>query len=363
MVEVRELEKSYRTDRGMVRAVQRLSFSMSPGEFLTLLGPSGCGKTTTLRCVAGLEIPDRGEVRIDETPVFSSSKGIMVPIERRDIGMVFQSYAIWPHMSVFENVAFPLKTRKGFSRKEIRTRVEECLRLVQMDEFIFRPATQLSGGQQQRVALARALIKEPKLLLLDEPLSNLDAKLREEMRLEIKELAKRLGMTMLYVTHDQVEALAMSDRILVMRDGAILQQGSPTEIYTSPQSQFVASFIGAANFLEGQVLDHTSDLARVQTRSGILTCLLSRGVRDGAKVLVSIRPEELCVLKQLPPETGNVLSGKITTLTFLGDSLDCRIQVDSQAFRAKLHPDEVYREGDSVFVQLPPQKALTIPWD
>ena len=227
MLEVTGLKKTYTTREVEVPAVNSLDLNVEKGEFVTLLGPSGCGKTTTLRCVAGLEVPNEGEITIGGRTVFSYRKRVNVPVEKRDIGIVFQSYAIWPHMNVFENVAFPLKSGKRIRREEIRSRVEEALRKVRMEEYIFRPAPQLSGGQQQRVALARALVKRPGLLLLDEPLSNLDAKLREETRLEIKDIVKDLATTVLYVTHDQAEALSMSDRILVMGNGVVLQEGTP----------------------------------------------------------------------------------------------------------------------------------------
>lgn len=362
MLEVKEIRKTYSTSRGQVQAIKGVSIRMKTGEFLTLLGPSGCGKTTTLRSVAGLETPDTGEISIDGSVVFSRSKRIAVPTEKRDIGMVFQSYAIWPHMSVFENVAFPLKTTRKFTAGEVEKKVEDALRLVRMEALIRRPSTQLSGGQQQRVALARALVKQPKLLLLDEPLSNLDAKLREEMRIEIKDLAKELDLSVLYVTHDQAEALAMSDRILVMQDGLVLQEGTPLEIYRKPQTQFVANFIGSANLFEGRLLNHSGDMGDVETRHGKLKCLLSRDFSDGDPVLISTRPEEVRLFKQKPSEIENVFAGKIAKLTFLGDCLDCRIDLEPDLIRAKLQPDLIYKEGESIFVQLPSQKTLAIPW-
>lgn len=362
MLEIKDIKKTFRTGRGEVAAVKGISFAMRPGEFLTLLGPSGCGKTTTLRCVAGLEHPDSGEVVIDGKAVFSTTRRIAVPTEKRDIGMVFQSYAIWPHMNVFENVSFPLKAGRKFKKDEIERRVKKSLRLVRMEELIFRPSTQLSGGQQQRVALARALVKEPKLLLLDEPLSNLDAQLREEMRIEIKDLARELALSVLYVTHDQAEALAMSDRIIVMKDGVILQEGRPLEIYRTPKSQFVANFIGAANLFEGRLVRRAGDLGDVQTQHGRVTCLLLEGLADGDQVLVTTRPEEVKVAKQAPANSANLFPGIIAKVTFLGDSIDCRIKVNSQIIRAKLPPELIYQEGEAVFVQLPSQKTLALPW-
>ena len=223
---------------------------MHPGEQLTLLGPSGCGKTTTLRAIAGLEQPSAGEIRIGGAPVYSSAQGVNIPAEKRGLSMVFQSYAIWPHMTVFENVAYGLRVRRE-SKEAIAEKVERALDMVQMRAFSARGASQLSGGQQQRVALARAFVFQPSVLLFDEPLSNLDAKLRADMRIELRELQHRLGITSVYVTHDLEEALAMSDRIVVMRDGIIEQIGTPGDIYNHPRNAFVADFVGSANLIRG----------------------------------------------------------------------------------------------------------------
>ncbi len=250
MLTITQLVKTFPPGRGertgRVRAVDDVSFTVEEGELFTLLGPSGCGKTTTLRSIAGLETPDGGEIRIRDRVLFSSKQRIRVPANERGLGMVFQSYAIWPHMNVYKNVAFPLQVlprRRRPGRKELRERVERVLAVVQLDQLASRQATDLSGGQQQRLALARALVMEPPLLLLDEPLSNLDAKLREDMRFELKRLQRELGITGIYVTHDQVEALAMSNRVAVMRAGKIEQVGRPREVYEAPKSRFVADFI------------------------------------------------------------------------------------------------------------------------
>jgi iron(III) transport system ATP-binding protein len=362
MLEVIGLRKTYTTAKDKVLAVDSLNFQVKERDFVTLLGPSGCGKTTTLRCVAGLEVPAGGEISIGGQTVFSEKKRINIPVEKRDIGIVFQSYAIWPHMNVFENVAFPLRSRGGLSSQEIDERVREALRRVRMEELIFRPAPQLSGGQQQRVALARALVKGPKLLLLDEPLSNLDALLREEMRIEIKELCKELEITVLYVTHDQIEALAMSDRILVMREGKVLQEGTPLEIYHRPQNQFVASFIGAANLIEGKIETFLGQRADVETQHGMISCVPSKGVASGDRVLVSVRPEEIILLRVASPAKKNVFAGKILSLSFLGESLDCRVLVNSQKIRCRLPSGDKFREGDKVYIELPPEKTLAVSW-
>src|SRR5438874_3555328 len=277
MLEVRNLAKSFsagkREARGRVLAVDDVSFDVAAGELFTLLGPSGCGKTTTLRSIAGLEVPDDGEISVAGRVFFSSSTRIQLPANERGLGMVFQSYAIWPHMNVQKNVAFPLEVlprKKRPSRSEIRQRVERALAVVKLDHLASRQATDLSGGQQQRLALARALVMEPPLLLLDEPLSNLDAKLRENMRFELKRLQRELGITGVYVTHDQVEALAMSNRVAVMREGKLEQVGHPRDVYERPQSRFVADFIGTSNFIDGVVEAVEGGQFRIKTDDGVL---------------------------------------------------------------------------------------------
>src|SRR5690349_13761373 len=266
-IEVTDLHIHY----GDVPAVRGVSFTVRPGEQLTLLGPSGCGKTTTLRAIAGLEQPSGGEIRIGGAPVYSAARRVNVPAEKRGLSMVFQSYAIWPHMSVFENVAYGLRVR-GERKDAIAAKVARALDMVQMRAFAQRGASQLSGGQQQRVALARAFVFQPAVLLFDEPLSNLDAKLRADMRIELRALQHRLGITSVYVTHDLEEALAMSDRIVVMRDGAIAQIGSPADIYYAPRNAFVADFVGSANLVRGR---HRGDLdadglIAIETAGGIV---------------------------------------------------------------------------------------------
>jgi iron(III) transport system ATP-binding protein len=255
VIQVSDLHVTYASPEGAVPAVRGVSFAVQDGSFHTLLGPSGCGKTSTLRAIAGLERPIRGEIRIGNETVYSSAAGIAVPPHKRNIGMVFQSYAIWPHMSVIDNLVFPLvKGRHHLPKSQAVERAMHALGLVQLADLARRPATQVSGGQQQRVALARALALEPKVLLLDEPLSNLDAKLRNEMRQELKDLVSRLQITTVYVTHDQVEALSMSDRLAVMQQGVIAQEGSPQDVYFTPASEFVAAFVGKANIVEGTIV-------------------------------------------------------------------------------------------------------------
>ena len=256
MLTVRGLTKTYVTADGGFQALKGIDFDVPQGGFYTLLGESGCGKSTTLRCVAGLEEPDGGSISIGGEVVADPERGVQVPAFERDIGLVFQSYAIWPHMDVFANVAYPLRVRRPrVAAADIKARVMEALRLVGMEDYANRQATKLSGGQQQRVAFARALVRRPKLLLLDEPLSNLDAKLREQMRFELQELIARTGVTTLYVTHDQSEALAMSDTVAVMAGGRIVQSGAPRDVYGRPDNRTVANFLGSANFLRGKVVE------------------------------------------------------------------------------------------------------------
>ena len=288
------------------------------GEFITLLGPSGCGKTTMLRIIAGFEKPTRGEVYIDGTLV--SGGKTFVPPEKRGIGMVFQSYAVWPHMNVFDNVAYPL-TIRHVSKAEIKTSVERVLGIVHLTQYAERFPNQLSGGQQQRVALARALVAEPKLLLLDEPLSNLDAKLRESMRFEIKEIQRKLGITVVYVTHDQTEAMAMSDRIFLINRGDVQQCGTPQEIYNSPVNQFVADFLGNVDFFKGEAGDGRIIFPAMAGQSIPYT-----GPRTG-KIDVAIRPENLFFAED------GILHGVLETQYYLGDVDDCRVRVGETLVR------------------------------
>jgi iron(III) transport system ATP-binding protein len=353
MIRIEDLHVRYQTERGEVYAVRGIDLDVQQGQFFTLLGPSGCGKTTTLRSVAGLEKPFKGEILVGGELVLSCRRNLIVPPYKRDIGMVFQSYAIWPHLNVFENVAFPLRERrKSLSSGDIRTRVRKALALVQLDGLEDRPAPFLSGGQQQRLALARALVKEPRVLLLDEPLSNLDAKLREETRIEMRELVKRLGITTLYVTHDQLEALTMSDVIAVMDGGRIVQQGTPLEIYTAPYNRFVASFIGLSNFLEGRVKTpgHTGE---VDTPSGVLRCLLPEGAAAGDEVTVVIRPEDVTLNDGAAGANENTLEGKIEAIVFMGDALECQVAVGAKHIRLKLHPSSAVAKGSTVRLRLP----------
>ena len=298
--------------------LREFSATFRDGEFITLLGPSGCGKTTMLRIIAGFEKPTRGEVYIDGTLV--SGGKTFVPPERRGIGMVFQSYAVWPHMNVFDNVAYPL-TIRHVSKAEIKASVERVLGIVHLSQYAERFPNQLSGGQQQRVALARALVAEPKLLLLDEPLSNLDAKLRESMRFEIKEIQRKLGITVVYVTHDQTEAMAMSDRIFLINRGDIQQCGTPQEIYNSPVNQFVADFLGNVDFFKGEARDGRITFPAMDGQS-----IPYDGPRTG-EIDVAIRPENLFFAED------GILHGILEAQYYLGDVDDCRVRVGEALVR------------------------------
>jgi iron(III) transport system ATP-binding protein len=361
MIEVERLKLTYYSSGRAQLAVNEVSFHVERGQFYTLLGPSGCGKTTTLRCVAGLERPDSGEIRIDGAPVSSSITDTWVPPNRRAIGMVFQSYAIWPHMSVFENVAFPLRYGQTRVRtSEIRERVQKSLDLVQLGHLADRAAPHLSGGQQQRLALARAFVMEPKVLLLDEPLSNLDAKLREEMRIELRHLVKSLGVTTIFVTHEQIEALTLSDTIAVMKDGKIEQEGTPLEIYQRPASAFVADFIGKSNLIPGRVTA-TNGMGpiRVDSALGNLGCTATSQSDAGAEIFVAIRPEHL-ELASSDGSNENVIRGKLETAAFVGNMMDCTVRSGETLLKVQLHPDRTPLIGSEISLYVSAGNCLAI---
>ena len=366
MIEVKSLVKIYQDgDSAGVKAVNDVSFTVEEGRFYTLLGPSGCGKTTTLRCIAGLEKANGGEIIVAGSKVYSEKDGTFVPAYRRPIGMVFQSYAIWPHLTVFENVAFPLRVGKQrFSNDDIRKKVRSALEQVELGNYEERMATQLSGGQQQRLALARALVREPKVLLLDEPLSNLDAKLRERMRVELRELQRQLRITTLYVTHDQIEALSMSNQIAVMNAGVIVQEGGPRDIYLQPKSKFVANFIGSTNQLPGQVTKvDAGSLGVVRTDVGEIACELLSGLSVGANVVVVIRPESVVLHQTKPTQSANVIEAKIGAAMFLGEYLECTVEVGRHVLQTHQHHTLQVRRGDPVWVDLPAGECMALPAD
>jgi iron(III) transport system ATP-binding protein len=364
VIEVKSLVKIFADGKNAgVKAVDRVSFNVEEGRFYTLLGPSGCGKTTTLRCIAGLEKADEGEIIVAGQKVFSASSRTFVPAYRRPIGMVFQSYAIWPHMTVFENVAFPLRVGKQkVSNDEIRKKVMTAVEQVELGGYEDRMATQLSGGQQQRLALARALVREPKVLLLDEPLSNLDAKLRERMRVELRELQRRLGITTLYVTHDQIEALSMSNVIAVMSAGVTVQEGTPREIYLQPRSKFVAQFIGSTNQISGQVTNQGTDgIGTVRTEEGEISCGILSDLTAGDKVVVVVRPESIVLHQNKPAHGDNVLEGKIGAAMFLGEYVDCTIELGKNVLETHQPHSLRVRRGDTVWVELPVGDCMALP--
>jgi iron(III) transport system ATP-binding protein len=366
MLIVEGLCTEYPNDRGrVVRAAQGVSFMVPEGKLFTLLGPSGCGKTTTLRSIAGLERPKAGTIVVAGTTVFSADRNIFVQPNRRNFGMVFQSYAIWPHMNVFSNTAFPLEVgSRKFSRKEIEHRVMRVLAVVGLDQYMDREATKMSGGQQQRLALARALVMEPKLLLLDEPLSNLDVKLRERMRFELKRIQRELGLTTVYVTHDQSEALALSHEIAVMNEGRIVQIGSPRDIYERPRSRFVADFVGLTNFVDATVdaAGVADGQCRVTSEIGPLSVSLVDRLPVGHSVLVSVRPEDIEVASERP-DGGNVVGGKVSGKVFLGEYVDYQVMIGERQVLARVHPSFDVPIGSSVYLKMRPEKCICVPGD
>ncbi|MBQ5523145.1 MAG: ABC transporter ATP-binding protein [Oscillospiraceae bacterium] len=331
-VTIKNLTKSF----GSSQVLKEFNEVFRDGEFVTLLGPSGCGKTTMLRMIAGFEIPTTGEIWIDDKLV--SGGKTFLPPEKRDIGMVFQSYAVWPHMNVFDNVAYPLQI-KHVKREEIRTRVDKILETVHLTRYADRLPNQLSGGQQQRIALARALVAEPNLLLLDEPLSNLDAKLRESMRFEIKDITKSLGISVVYVTHDQTEAMAMSDRIFLINNGIVQQSGTPDEIYNHPANQFVADFLGKVDFFKGVAENGTIHLSEWEAD------LQYPKMEQSGNIEVAIRPENIRISKE-----SDGIRGKLEKLYYLGDETDCRVRVGKALVRVITDgfSHREFREGDTV---------------
>jgi len=363
MLNVNALYTEYPNDKGeIVKAAQDVSFVVPEGKLFTLLGPSGCGKTTTLRSIAGLERPNAGDITVGGVTVYSAGRGIFVAPNKRNFGMVFQSYAIWPHMNVFKNAAFPLEvSRNKFSKAQIEEKVMRVLTAVGLDHVADREATKMSGGQQQRLALARALVLEPKLLLLDEPLSNLDAKLRERMRFELKRMQRELGLTTIYVTHDQSEALALSHEIAVMNAGRIVQIGSPREIYERPRNKFVADFVGLTNFLDATVdgPDEAKNGYRVNSSIGALSVSSLDPYAKGDSALISVRPEDIELFERRPDGI-NVIEARVDLKVFLGEYLDYQVMIGEQRLLARCHPSFKASVGDTIYVRLNPEKCITI---
>jgi iron(III) transport system ATP-binding protein len=351
MLDIAGLRKTFLAHGSRVTAVDNVDLTVRAGELLTMLGPSGCGKTTTLRCIAGLEKPDAGRITIGGRVVVDIERNIFIPAADRNIGMVFQSYAIWPHMSVFENVAFPLRVARDrkYRESDIRDAVGRALAMVRLDALGARRATQLSGGQQQRLAFARGIVRTPSLLLLDEPLSNLDARLRDDMRAELKRLQTTLGLTTIYVTHDQAEALALSDEVALFHAGRIEQRATPDEIYRRPASRFVADFIGAANFLPGTVETSSDDLLSVHTQHGAISCIRQQALQPGAPVTISLRPETIQLHATAPATAANALPCTVTGRTFLGDILEYAVDLGHQELRVRAPANRDFAAGDKLF--------------
>jgi iron(III) transport system ATP-binding protein len=346
-IRILNLTKRY----GKVVAVDSLTLAVRDKEFFSLLGPSGCGKSTVLRCVAGLEEPTAAEIYIGQTRVNATGNGINVPPEERPIGMVFQNYAVWPHMTVRQNVSYPLKLKK-LSKRIIEERLQASLHTVGLERLADRYPSQLSGGEQQRVALARALIKEPEVLLLDEPLSNLDAKLREQMRFELKELQRRAEIPILYVTHDQAEALAMSDRLAVMSAGRIVQIGTPAEIYGHPIDRFVADFIGLMNFLPCSVIARDGDAAIVELRrSGRVTVNDPTG--HYGQCVLAVRPEDIAL------ERTGAIPCQVEMRSYLGSLIDYRVRAGDDALRVQTPNTVIFSEGEHLGLTI--HKAMLFP--
>jgi iron(III) transport system ATP-binding protein len=357
LISIRGLEKSFKAQQGRVDALRSINIEVGEGEFCVLLGPSGCGKTTTLRCVAGLERPDSGEIEISGRLVNSPGSRVYVPAEKRQIGMVFQSYAIWPHMNVFQNVAFPLtQGQKRVSKSLVADRVRTALKRVQLDGLEDRPATDLSGGQQQRVAMARAIVTDSKVLLMDEPLSNLDARLREQMRVELRKITKSIGVTTLYVTHDQAEALSLGDKVCVMNLGEILQIASPHDVYAKPANLFVAQFVGEMNFVKGAV----AGPGTVESPLGVIAAPVPNGVNTGAQVTLAIRPEHV-VVSPAPSHGIASTMGKITSRNYLGDAALAEVEINGVTLLAKLAGDMDVTVGENACIELPAHRWHVFP--
>jgi iron(III) transport system ATP-binding protein len=364
MISVAGLIKSFQSKSESVLAVNEVTFEVGAGEMVTLLGPSGCGKTTTLRLVAGLERPDKGRIAVGGRAMVDTAASVFVPPYRRNLGMVFQSYAVWPHMTVIENVAYALEGR-GLSKAEMRKLANEALATVQLAHLADRPAPRLSGGQQQRVAIARAIVGKPQALLFDEPLSNLDAKLRGEMRTELSRLQRQIGLSSIYVTHDQAEALAISDWIIVMKDGRIIERGRPTQIYRYPQHIFTAQFIGNTNLIPGRVetVDAASGKLSVDTICGRLIGVdPHKNLRQGDKVRMSIRPEDL--VPDAHPANGdavNVLPARVDFAIFTGAAVEAEVHCGEMKLACLLGRDADLTPGNPITLRFSPDVCVVLP--
>ncbi len=357
-IRVSNLVKRFHTKAGAVTALDHVSLNVAGNEKVVLLGPSGCGKTTLLRCVAGLEEPDEGEIEINGEVVFSSERGISVPPERRGISMVFQSYALWPHLSVRDNVAYPLVNRK-VPKAEIGPRVEQALKLVGCEALLNRFPSQLSGGQQQRISLARAIVSHEGVVLFDEPLSNVDAKVREQLRVELVAMQRRLGFSALYVTHDQTEATAVGHRIAVMDVGKVAQVGRPREVYEAPASRYVAHFVGATNELSGTVVSSADGMLGIDTPVGRLDARNSLSLSAGDEVTVMARPEHLQFAAPDSAEAaGNTLQGVLESAMFLGLYNEYLVSFGERKLLVRSTHQQGIEEGQPVALRVDPAHVL-----
>ena len=356
---IKNLSRYYFSEGKTIKALENVDLIIPANQIFTLLGPSGCGKTTLLRCIVGLETPDSGEITIGEKIVWSKEKNIFVPPEKRELSMVFQTYAIWPHMNVFDNVAYPLQTRKE-SREDIARKVKKTLRLVQLEGFENRPATKLSGGQQQRVALARALVAEPNVILFDEPLSNLDAKLREETRKELRSFLAKLKITAIYVTHDQIEALSLSDTIAIMKDGRIIETGAPKKIYFDSDHLFVADFIGRANLIEGKVRAVEDFYTIIDSGIGAIACLKDPRALPGNAVTMCIRPEFIKVMKGDTRDGRNIFRGRVESMVFVGEAYEAEISIADTRLTTRIEPTVSVKEGDEIALSFDPDHCFVL---
>ena len=352
ILKVKNLSKNF----GKVKAVQDVTFEATEGKVLSLLGPSGCGKTTTLRCIAGFENPDQGEIYLDNRKITP------FPPEKRGIGMVFQNYALWPHMTVYGNLAFGLQIKK-VPKPEIDKRIKIVLSMVQLDGYESRYPRQMSGGQQQRIAMARALVFEPEIMLLDEPLSNLDAKLREEMRFEFTELQRKLGITAIYVTHDQAEALVISDKIVILNHGKIVQSGSPKEIYSNPKNKFVAGFIAVSTFIDGSVDSFLEGKKNVVVKSddGFMINGTNDNLSIGQRVSVVMRMNTIKFIQnesKVEKNKVNIFRGKIIQSSYLGENIDYKIKLGKWEVRTSVEAKYDFKLGDAVTFYLSPEDII-----
>jgi iron(III) transport system ATP-binding protein len=344
-----------------VTAVDDVSLEVTSGEFVVLLGPSDCGKTTLLRCIAGLEQPDGGEITIHGEPMFDADEGIEVPPQGRHLSMIFQSYALWPHMTAYDNVAYPLRSRK-VPKAEVDERVKQTLELVGIPELLEQHPGDMSGGQQQRVALARALVAGDDLVLFDEPLSNVDAKVRDQLRFELLQMQREIGFSAIYVTHDQIEAMELAHRIAVMNTGHVAQLGSPRDIYERPESRYVANFIGTANELHGTLVDRDGENVTVDTALGNVLAVGGAGIEPGDDVIVVFRPER-CQVSSEARDDGNSWPAQVTTSIFLGSHTEQVVRVDDIDFLVWSADPRGMNEGGSLHLNVDRSDTRALPME